>query len=388
MSKVKKYYTVKHHIIQKTNLHVVAQKVISNNGSAGVDDETVDEFQNNYRQNMQEIHRQLVQDRYEPSPVLRTYIPKDSGGKRPLGIPTLKDRIVQAAVKRTLEEIFEPIFCDCSYGFRPERSTHDAIAKVEEYRDEGYKWLVDADIKSYFDNVNHDLLIKFMTERITDGWVLDMVRSWLTAGVMTDSKGWIATSKGTPQGGVISPLLANIYLHQFDRIMVNRGYKIVRFADDFVVLTKSKRKAERALEVIKEIIEGKLKLKLNEEKTKITNFGDGFTFLGYEFHTWRYKRPRKRAIKKFKNKVRYITKRQQPWPVKSIIEDLNPVIRGWGYYFGKGNVKTLFTKLMQWIRMRLRCYIEKKKATKNQNERIPNAYLRQKGLVSLLTTLS
>ena len=285
MSKVKRYYTLKHHIIQKTNLHVVAQKVINNKGSAGVDGKTVKEFQENYQQNMQELHRQLVQNRYKPSPVLRTYIPKDNGGKRPLGIPTLKDRIAQAAVKRVLEEVYEPIFCDCSYGFRPNKSTHDAIAKVEKYRDQGYDWLVDADIKSYFDNVNHDMLIEFMTERVTDGWVLDTIRSWLTAGVMTDTKGWKVTSKGTPQGGVISPLLANIYLHQFDKIMVDRGYKIVRFADDFIVLTKSKRKAERALEVIKEIVEGKLKLKLNEEKTEIANFNDGFTFLGYKFYS-------------------------------------------------------------------------------------------------------
>jgi len=198
----------------------------------------------------------------------------------------------------------------------------------------------------------------------------------------------VPTEQGTPQGGVISPLLANIFLHQFDKKMTKRGYKVVRFADDFVIMTKSKRKAKRAYEVVKEIMEAELDLTLHPEKTVITNFGRGFEFLGFEFITWRYKRPKEKALEAFKNKVRKVTKRNQPWNIDFIIRELNPKIRGWGNYFGHGNVKGLFRRLDEWIRMRLRSYIEKKKAIYNQNKRIPNSYFRQKGLKSLLTTLS
>ena len=364
-----------------------AQKVIENKGSAGVDDESIEEFNKNYKVNMRELRRQMKEERYTPSPVLRVFIPKGDGRKRPLGIPTVKDRIAQSTVKRIMEPIFEKVFMDCSYGFRPNRSAHDAIKKVEEYREQGYKWVVDADIKGYFDNIDQELLMEFITRRINDGWVLRMVKSWLAAGVMTE-EGLKETPIGTPQGGSISPLLANIYLHQLDRIMVERGYKIVRFADDFVVLTKSKKKANRALEVVKEIIEGKLNLRLHPEKTVVTNFGEGFNFLGFKFKNWRYKSPRKKALKKFKGRVREITRRQQPWEVEFIINQLNPVIRGWGNYFSEGNVKKLYEKLDGWIRMRIRAYMEKGKAHYNQNKRIPNALLRQKGLKSLLMILS
>ncbi|MCK8824741.1 group II intron reverse transcriptase/maturase [Fuchsiella alkaliacetigena] len=381
------YYTLRDKIVTKLNLHLAAKTVIENGGSAGIDRVTIEEFCENYQQNMREIYRQLQEDRYEASPVLRVMIPKDDGRKRPLGIPTVKDRIAQAAVKRVIEPIFEKIFCECSYGFRPRKSQMDAIDKVEEYKEQGYKWILDADIKGYFDNIDHNLLMEFITERINDGWVLRIIKSWLTAGVMTE-EGYKPTKQGTPQGGVISPLLANIYLHQLDQIMTKRGYKIVRFADDFVILTKSKKKANRALEVVREIAEERLKLTLHPEKTVITNFGEGFIFLGFEFIAWRYKRPRKKAIKKFKDKIRKKTRRQQPWPVEIIIGALNPIIRGWGNYFGNGNVKKLFRKLDKWVRMRIRSYIEKKKAIKHQNKRIPNAVLRQKGLKSLLTTLS
>ena len=384
---IRTYYTLKDKILDKMNMHRAAQQVISNKGSAGVDGKTIEEFQRNYKTKMRELRRQLKEERYQVKPVLRVFIPKGDGRKRPLGIPTVKDRIAQSTVKRIMEPIFEKIFMDCSFGFRPNKSAHEAIDKIEEYKKQGYKWVVDADIKGYFDNIDQDLLLDFVTQRINDGWVLRMIKSWLTAGVMTD-EGIEKTTKGTPQGGTISPLLANIYLHQFDKIMIKRGYKLVRYADDFVVLTKSKKKANRALEVIKEIIEGKLKLRLHPEKTVVTNFGKGFTFLGYEFKYWRYKRPREKALKRFKDKVREVTRRQQPWKVERIITKLNPVIRGWGNYFSKGDIKKLYEKLDGWIRMRIRAFMESKKAHLNQNKRIPNALLRQKGLKSLLAILS
>src|SRR6056297_2250053 len=220
-------------------MYKASQEVIKNGGSAGIDNIDIPEFNKNYKTYMRELYRQFKEDRYTPKPVLRVFIPKDDGRKRPLGIPTVKDRIAQATLKRILEPIFEKVFCDCSYGFRPGRSQIDA-------------------------------------------------------GVMTEGS-LVPTEQGTPQGGVISPLLANIFLHQFDKKMTKRGYKVVRFADDFVIMTKSKRKAKRAYEVVKEIIEGKLDLTLHPDKTVVTNFGKGFVFLGFEFIAWRYKRPRKKA---------------------------------------------------------------------------------------------
>jgi len=380
------YYTLKDRIVTKDNMHKASIEVRKNGGSAGIDNIDISDFNKNYKTYMRELYREFKEDRYTPKPVLRVFIPKGDGRKRPLGIPTVKDRIAQATLKRILEPIFEKVFCDCSYGFRPGRSQIDAIEKIEEYREKGYNWVLDADIKGYFDNINQELLIDFIKERVTDGWVIKTIKSWLTAGVMTEGS-LETTEKGTPQGGVISPLLANIFLHQFDRTMTKRGYKVVRFADDFVVMTKSKRKSKRAYEVVKEIIEGRLDLTLHPEKTVITNFGEGFVFLGFEFIAWNYKRPRKKAIKAFKDKVRKVTKRNQPWDIEFIIGELNPKIRGWGNYFSHGNVKMLFRRLDGWIRMRLRAYINKKKSM-NQNLRIPNAYFKQKGLKSLLTILS
>ena len=383
----KTYYTLKDKVTKIRNMKVAAKHVLDKGGSAGVDRIDTVEFKENYSVHMRELYREFLEDRYQPKPALRVFIPKSDGRQRPLGIPTVKDRIAQAAVRGILEPIYEKEFCDCSLGFRKGKSQIDAINKIEEYKEQGYKWVLDADIKGFFDNIDHELLIEFIRQKVTDGWMVEIIKSWLTMGVMKDGE-YIPTEKGTPQGGVISPLLANIFLHEFDKIMVERGYKLVRFADDFVVMTKSKRKAKRAYEVVKEIITEKLKLELHPEKTVITNFGEGFVFLGFEFIAWRYKRPRKKSLEKFKDKVRKVTKRNQPWKVDSIIKRLNAKIYGWANYFGHGNVKKLFRRLDEWIRMRLRSYMEKKKAVTNQNKRIPNSFFRKKGLVSLLTRLS
>ncbi|MGP3777809.1 group II intron reverse transcriptase/maturase [Halanaerobium saccharolyticum] len=383
----KTYYTLKDKVTKIKNMKVAAKHVLDNVGSAGVDRIDTVEFRENYSVHMRELYREFLEDRYQPKPALRVFIPKSDGRQRPLGIPTVKDRIAQAAVRGILEPIYEKEFCDCSLGFRKGKSQIDAINKIEEYKEQGYKWVLDADIKGFFDNIDHELLIEFIRQKVTDSWVIEIIKSWLTMGVMKDGE-YIPTGKGTPQGGVISPLLANIFLHEFDKVMVERGYKLVRFADDFVVMTKSKRKAKRAYEVVKEIITEKLKLELHPEKTVITNFGEGFVFLGFEFIAWRYKRPRKKSLEKFKDNVRKVTKRNQPWKVESIIKRLNAKIYGWANYFGHGNVKKLFRRLDKWIRMRLRSYMEKKKAVMNQNKRIPNSFFRKKGLVSLLTRLS
>lgn len=371
-------------MIKKRHLHYAAQKVLNNGGCGGIDGVEVEEFRDNYVKKMSALHRQLKEDRYEPQPVLRTYISKGNGEQRPLGIPVIKDRIAQQAVKQILEKHFEKVFCDCSYGFRPNRSTEDAIKKVEEYKEQGYNWVLDADVKSYFDTIDHEILMELIAEEISDGWILDIIRSWLTIGVMTE-QGREETTEGTPQGGVISPLLANIYLHYFDEKMTRRGYKLVRFADDFIIMAKSKAKAERALEVTRQIIENELNLKLHPRKTVITNFYDGFKFLEFRFHHYRYKTPKDSSINSFKNKVREITRRNRPLGVAVMIDELNLVIRGWGNSFKIGDVKGLYRRLDQWIRMRIRSFIEKKKAVKHQNYRLPNKMLRDLGLNSLLT---
>ncbi|MGE5577833.1 MAG: reverse transcriptase domain-containing protein [Syntrophothermus sp.] len=246
--------------------------------------------------------------------------------------------------------------------------------------------MVDADLQDFFGTLDHGLLLGFVREKIVDGSVLGLIRAWLKAGVMEDMKIKTVTT-GSPQGGVISPLLSNIYLHQFDRVMTERGYRLVRFADDWVILCKLERKAERALEVAKQILEGRLKLKVHPEKTRIVNFKEGFDFLGCRFH-YRFVGPRLKSLKKFKERIRQLTARQRGKNLEQVLAELTPVIRGWGNYHRRYDNKWRFVLLDQWIRMRLRCFIEKKKAVMHQNYRIPSKWLEAQGLVSLCSLLA
>lgn len=384
--KKRKWYTLYDKVYTLSNLFEAWRKVRSNKGAGGIDKETIQQFEENLDRNLWELHRLLKEKRYSPKAVRRVNILKDDGRKRPLGIPTVRDRIVQQAVLNIIEPIFEAKFCDCSYGFRPARNAHQAVEKIKEYYEMGYQWVLDADIQAYFDNINHDILMNFVREEIVDGSVLKLIRAWLTAGVM-DSMKLRKTTTGTPQGGVISPLLANIYLHYFDQTMLERGYRLVRYADDFVILCKLERKAQRALEVTKQIIEGELKLTVHPEKTRIVHFDEGFEFLGFKFY-WKFTGPREKSLKKFKDKVRNTTRRQQGNNLQFVIKNLNPIIRGWGNYYRKSNIKSLFRDLDQWIRMRIRAFIEKKKAIMHQNRRIPNKWLVEQGLVSLYSLLT
>lgn len=381
--KKRKWYSLIDKVYNLPNLLESWYEVKQNKGAQGVDKETLEEFAQNLNQNLKELHRLLRQKRYRPSAVRRVLIPKPNSNQlRPLGIPTVRDRVVQQAVKRVIEPIFEAKFKDLSYGYRPNRRAHQAIQKCKEYINSGYRWVVDADINSFFDTVNHKLLMQALKEEIADGTLLELIERFLKAGVMKQGR-LTATYEGVPQGGVISPLLANVYLHYFDEVMGSRGYRLVRYCDDFVIFTKLKRKGERALEVSKQILEGKLLLRLNSQKTRIVDsYWEGFEFLGCLFKAG-YIRPKEQSISSFKDRVRYLTRRQQPKKLKMVIARLNPVIRGWGNYFKHGNVKKRYQGLDEWIRMRLRSFLEKKKAVLNQNKRIHNWKLKSQGLVSL-----
>jgi len=376
-----------HSLIDKVykplNLYIAWEKVRANKGSGGVDRVTIENFEQNLSQNLDEIHRLLKEDRYLPQPVRRVWIPKPNKDKRPLGIPSVRDRVVQQALLNRLQRIFEPKFCDCSYGFRPGRSPHQAIARVEEYLKGGYQWVVEVDIEKFFDTVDQKKLIDLVAEEIADGRVLRLIQSFLRCGVMEDMKVEYRVT-GTPQGGVISPLLANIYLHPYDERMTQEGYKVVRFADDIIILCRSRAEAEKALRKTREILEGELNLKLNTHKTKITHKTQTFEFLGFLFGCGYsdYKIPRERAIKAFKDRVRCLTRRHQPKAMSQIISELNPVVRGWGNYFLRGNCQRIFDQLDFWLRNRVTAFKLKRQGGYG-HRKYPYSKLRAMGMLFL-----
>lgn len=381
----RRYYSLIDKVYDLRNLNEAWKAVKRNKGAAGVDQVSVTRFEKDLERNLRRLHQRLRDGTYEPPPVRRVYIDKADGSKRPLGIPTVADRVAQMATVRVLTPIFEAVFLPCSYGFRQGHSTRTAIAMVEEYRKQGFRWVVDVDFKSYFDTLDHEVLMAKVKERVTDGRILGLIRSWLTAGVMSDGNLTYQTT-GTPQGGVISPLLANIYLHSLDLALTKWGYKVVRYADDLVVLCLSRNKAKTALGLLKQMAEGELRLTLHPEKTRITRFYEGFDFLGFTFKG-HYRVARKRALEKFKDRVRELTPRQTHRKLQEVVADLNPVIRGWGNYFRLGHMKGRFETLDQWIRMRLRSIVLKRKAHRSRvaSDVLPNQRLADLGLVSLLT---
>lgn len=379
----RKWYSLIDKVYDPENLEDAWKKVRANRGSAGIDRESIAQFTANERQNLVELHRVLRNKKYSHMPVKRVFIPKSKGKMRPLGIPTIRDRIVQQAILNTFDRfnIFESNFLDCSYGFRPGRNAHQAIGEVERLRDEGYLWVVDADIKSFFDNVDHNLLMQFVREEVTDGSILSLIEQFLKAGVM-DQK-LLGSPLGTPQGGVISPLMANVYLHPFDcEIICN--YKLVRYADDFLVLCKSKEEAEEALIVVERVLTN-LELSLNPEKTRIAHFSEGIEFLGFKIYEG-HKVPKDDSIKKFKDGIRRTTRRTRPRKPEEIIKELNYKVIGWGNYFKIANVNWLFKKLDGWIRARIRWFIEGRKSYACNN-RIHNKVLFDMGLKTLSSLL-
>lgn len=381
----RRYYSLIDKVYDLRNLHEAWKEVKRKKGAAGVDRVTIARFEKDLEKRLKALQGHLRAGTYVPPPVRRVYIDKADGSKRPLGIPTVSDRVVQQAVRRVLTPIFEAVFLPCSHGFRPGRSSRSAIAMVEEYRKQGFRWVVDVDFKSYFDTLDHEVLMAKVKERVADGPVLKLIRSWLTAGVMSECNLSYQVT-GTPQGGVISPLLANIYLHSLDQALTRWRYKVVRYADDMVILCESANKAKTALGLLKQVAEGEMRLTLHPEKTRLTTFGKGFDFLGFTFKR-QHRVARKRALEKFKEKVKLLTPRQTHHTVAEVIKDLNPVIRGWGHYFRHGHMKTRFDALDQWIRMRIRSLVLKRKAHRSRvaSDVLPNQRLADLGLVSLLT---
>jgi len=382
-SKEDKVHSLIDKVYKVLNLNIAWEKVKANKGSGGIDRVTLEEFERDLERNLREIHRLLYEDRYEPTPVRRVWIPKPNGDKRPLGIPTIRDRVVQQALLNRMGKIFEPKFLECSYGFRPHRSAHQAIERVEGYLQEGCEWIVEVDIEKYFDTIDHDLLMDFVKEEIADRRVLKLIRTFLEAGIMEETKR-INALTGTPQGGVISPLLANIYLHSFDEAMTQEGYKVIRYADDIVVVCRSRKEAETAIGRIREILEGKLKLRLNADKTRIVHKRKGFEFLGFYVGCGYsdYKMPQDKAVKAFKDKVRFITRRHQPKSMSMIIAELNPVVRGWGNYFVKSNCQRIFVQLDYWMRTRITAYKLKRQGGYGHRE-YPYTRLRAMGMLFL-----
>lgn len=357
-------------VYQKTNLEMAWKAVRENKGSGGIDKVTISKYEADAEAELQRLHEELKQDRYRPMPVKRTYIPKRGkpNEKRPLGIPAIRDRVCQQALKNRLEPIFEPLFSESSFGYRPGVSAHDAMRKIYRELMAGYEWIVDADLRDFFGTVQHEPLIDMIAEQVSDGRILKLVRQMLEAGYMESGKRY-ETPSGTPQGGVISPLFSNIYLNSFDHEMVGKGYRLTRYADDWVVLCKTQAEAYQAVRDARTIL-GTLGLTLHPEKTRITHIKWGFEFLGYKLKQGKglvlpkgkvkkaarnniYAYPKDKSIQAFKDSIRARTRRRIPLSLYELIESINPVIRGWGNYFCKAHVRKLFNRLQRWIIRRI-----------------------------------
>lgn len=384
MKQKRRYYSLIDKVYEMKNLYEAWLKVKKNKGSGGIDGVTIDIFEKHLNRNLREIQRLLMENRYTPDPVRRHYIEKENGKLRPLGIPTIRERVCQQAVRQIIEPIFEQDFYYYSFGFRPGYSAHQAISTIRRAKRSGHEYVLDLDIVSFFDEIPHELLMEKVRERITDGRVLTLIRSWLTAGVMEDDQ-FHETEVGSPQGGVISPLLGNIYLNHFDWKMKEQGFAVVRYADDAVILCKTKEKAEEAYVAAKTILEEELQLKMHPEKTKVVHFDEGFRFLGFDF--WKdYLILPETKVKRYKDKIRKVTRRQQGNNLSEMIKKLNEVVRGFGNYFGIGNVMKKFQRLDQWTRMRVRAFMRKKRSTVS-NSLIPNKVLESAGMVFLTNLL-
>ncbi len=371
------------------NLRKAFARVKANGGAAGVDHVTVEGFERHREANLEQLSQSLRVGTYRPQAIRRVWIPKPgTQEKRPLGIPTVRDRVVQAALRAVLEPIFERDFAAQSYGFRPNRGCKDALRRVVALMKQGYNWVVDADLESYFDTIPHAALMERVEEKVADGRVLGLVAAYLTAQVMETAKGWTPAG-GTPQGAVISPLLSNIYLDPLDHRLAGKGYEMVRYADDFVIVGRSQAAAREALEQVQSWT-ASVGLKLHPLKTRIVDATQpgGFDFLGYHFERG-YRWPRQKSLEKLKDTLRTKTRRANGHSLKAIIVTVNRTLRGWWVYFQHSH-STTFSPLDAWVRMRLRSILRKRRGGEGRgrgrdHQLWPNTFFAERGLFSLVT---
>ena len=359
------------------------KSVKRNRGAAGIDKVSIQMFQANLDENLDALMRDLkTRGKFMPKPLRRVLIPKGKGKIRPLGIPVVRDRIAQEVIRQLLSPIFEPLFHEDSFGFRPERNCHQAVERVLELWHQGYKVVLDADIQGLFDNIPHSVIMTELANVVADGNILGLVERFLRAGVMENGV-FKPTTVGTPQGGVFSPLLANIALNSLDWLLEHNRMRFVRYADDFVVMCRNHTQAEEALTLVRSHLKNELKLKLSPEKTHIASFSEGFEFLGFKLSS-RSVTMRDKSVEKFKTKIREITKRSHNLD-DNLIERLNRIVRGTANYFATpfSHIRHPFRGLDQWIRMRLRCMKYKRK-WKTDNWRFRLKHFRRIGLLSLV----
>ena len=405
-------------VLRRENVLRAYNRVVRNGGAPGVDAMSVEELMPYCREQWARIREEVLEGRYVPQPIRRVEIPKPDGGTRALGIPTVLDRLIQQALLQVLQPLFDPHFSEASFGFRPGRSTHGAIERAREHIGAGYRWVVDLDLEKFFDRVNHDVLMARVARRGKDKRVLLLVRRYLTAGIM---EGGVVSprSEGTPQGGPLSPLLSNVLLDELDKELERRGHRFVRYADDCNVYVKSKAAGERVMASLERFLTKRLRLRVNREKSAVARPW-GRKFLGYTV-TWHRKaklRVAPKSVRRFKDKLRSILRAGRGRNLQRVIEELQPVIRGWVAYFRMVEVKASFEELDQWLRRKLRCMlwrqwkkpktrfkklvargIDKARAAKSaynghgpwwnagashMNEAVPTRVFRTLGLVSLL----
>jgi len=361
-------------------MHRAFRNVKRNRGAAGIDKVSITMFQANLEQNLLALMHDLKKGTFQPLPLRRVHIPKGPGQTRPLGIPAVRDRVAQEVLRQLLSPLFERVFHDDSFGFRPGRNCHQAVERVLQLHRQGYVYVLDADIKGFFDNIPHKVIMAGVAAEVADGNILRLVERFLKAGVMEEGL-FRATTLGTPQGGVISPLLANIALNSLDWQLHEHGCRFVRYADDFVVLCQTESQVQEATDVV-QLHLNSLDLTLSAEKTKKTKFREGFAFLGFAISSWSVTM-RPKSVEKFKTKIRELTPRHHNLD-QGTITKLNRVIRGTANYFATtfSACGDLFRGLDRWIRMRLRCMKFKRKS-RADNGRLRLRHLRDLGLLSL-----
>lgn len=382
-----KWYSLWDKVGKRYNLYAAWPKVLRNKGAAGVDHQTIEMFDENSRANLDQLHKELQEGTYRPSPIRRVWIDKPGAKeKRPLGIPTVRDRLVQTALRNVLEPIFDKDFAEHSYGFRPGRGCHDALDRVEQLLEAGYQFVVDADLRQYFDTIPRQPLVERIKEKVADGKVISLIEKFLEQNIMDGLQEWTPTS-GSPQGAVISPLLSNIYLDPLDHLMVAEGFEMVRYADDFVVLCRTREDAQRALGIVQRWTQDN-GLTLHPTKTKIVDaVTEGFEFLGYRYVA-NTRVPRDKSTARLKETIRRKTSRRNGHSLPVIITSLNSTLRGWFTYFRRSN-GTPFPRLDSYIRRRLRTLLRRRSKRKGQghtyrdHKQYPNAFFAKHGLFSL-----